>query len=363
MSRRLINELAENFEIHKPMNINLEQCYKHRSEAYKKYNAIKRKAKLHRTKFQDKLYDKYEEVGDEEMCKAIRKMKLNEETRHTHRRIKNVTKPFGGSVHRLNISDENSPDGRRTTTDPVEIEHSLMAEYEQKYRLVYTTPFLQYPLRAEMGEQSLTKEAEEVLLGTYQPPIKLSNATVTFLKHSKMDDRIINEGPNEDIITVQQSNEFWNTMKEKIQSSKSNKHVGTYKAATKSKTNSIVQARLMSIPYQTGYSLERWQSSLNVSLLKKQEKYTPEDLKTIWYMEADCNGGSKIHFARRMIHRALDNQLLSESQYAQKGKQAIDAGLVKVLFLDHLRVTKQAGPFTMNDLMQCFDRMSHGLAH
>ena len=48
---------------------------------------------------------------------------------------------------------------------------------------------------------------------------------------------------------------------------------------------------------------------------------------------------------------------LSESQYTQKGKHAIDAGLVKVLFLDHLHITKQAGSLTMNNLMQCFDRM------
>ena len=85
--------------------------------------------------------------------------------------------------------------------------------------------------------------------------------------------------------------------------------------------------------------------------LKKQEKHTPEDLRTIWCMEADYNGGSKIHFARRMMHRALDNKLVNESQYAKKGQQAIDAGLVKVLFLDHLRITKTAGSLTMNDLM------------
>ena len=97
-----------------------------------------------------------------------------------------------------------------------------------------------------------------------------------------------------------------------------------------------------------------------MSLFKKQEKYTPEDLRTIWYMEADCNGGSKLHFARRMMHRALDYGLSSKSQYAQKGKQAIDAGLVNVLFFYHLRVTKTAGSLIMNDLMQCFDRMSYG---
>ena len=67
------------------------------------------------------------------MIKAIKAMKVKEETRHTHRRIKLTVKPFGGSVHRLNIPDENSPDGRRTTTDPGEIERELKEEYEQKY--------------------------------------------------------------------------------------------------------------------------------------------------------------------------------------------------------------------------------------
>ena len=41
------------------------------------------------------------------------------------------------------------------------------------------------------------------------------------------------EGPHDDLITVEQCNQFWDTIKEKILSSKSNKHVGTYKAAKK----------------------------------------------------------------------------------------------------------------------------------
>ena len=180
------------------------------------------------------------------MCKAIKANKIKEEPRHTHRRIKLTVKPFGGSVHRLNIEDENAPDGRRTTTDPGEIERALMHEYEQKYRLVYSTPFLQSPLREEIGDQGLTPAAEAVLTGTYIPPIESTQATADFLRHSKMDDKLIREGPNDDAITVQQCNAFWNSMKEKIQSSKSNKHVGAYKAATKNRTNSIIQTRLFS---------------------------------------------------------------------------------------------------------------------
>ena len=101
-------------------------------------------------------------------------------------------------------------------------------------------------------------------------PAEINSVTETFLHHSKMHENIIKDGPNEDLITVKQCNDFWNKTKEKTQSSKSNKHVGSNKAATKNVTNSIIEARLMSNLYQTGYSLQRWQKSLNVLLFKNR---------------------------------------------------------------------------------------------
>ena len=359
VSSKLIKNLASQLGIKKPMDVPFDECKQRRNEAYKEYNKIKKDAKSHRRKMQDKLADAYVTQGQENKASIVKRMKLKEETRHTHRRIKMATKPFGGSVHRLSLADDNVEGGRRTTTNQIEIEDALMEEYEGKYRLAYSSPLMQTPLREELGDQGETIAVEDILLGQYITHPELDDATKTFLESCEMPECIKKEGPNKTSISVTECNTFWNKMKEKIQSSKSNKHVGTYKAATKNSTNAKVQARLMSIPYESGYSLKRWQESLNVSLLKKQEKFTPEDLRTIWYIEADCNGGAKIHFARRMMHRAVDNNLLSDSQYAQPGKRAIEAALVKVLFFDHLRISKTPGTLTMNDLMQCFDRMTH----
>ena len=361
VSTSLIKKTARSVGIDKHMTLKLDECRDKQKAAYKLYNEVKRNAPKYRYDMLDNKADEADNKGDPTLAKAIRAMKTVEEARKTHRKIKIATKPFGGAVSRLNIEDPMVPEGRRTTTDPIEIETSLMNEYEQKYRLAYSSPLLQDPMRDELGDQGLTQQTEQVLLGEYIPPLDTTQATRRFLEQSKMTQRIADEGPNDDVITTEQCNSFWRSMKEKVQSSKSNKHVGTYKAASLNPTNATIQTRLMSIPYQSGYSLKRWQESLNVSLLKKQERYAPEDLRTIWYMEADCNGGSKIHFARRMMHRAQDNNLISECQYAQKGKKAIEAALVKVLFLDHLRITKQAGSLTMNDLMQCFDRMCHSV--
>ena len=359
VSSKLIKNLARYLDIKKPMDVPFEECKRRRNEAYKTYNKFKKEAKTLRPKMQDKIADAYVADGNENKASVVRRIKLREETRYTHRRIKLSTKPFSGSVHRLSLADDNVEEGRRTTTNQIEIEDALMEEYESKYRLAYSSPLMQTPLREELGDRGEKIAVEEILIGQHIAHPELDDATTTFLEACKMPECIKNDGPNKTNITVSECNTFWNKMKEKIQSSKSNKHVGTYKAATKNPTNAAIQARLMSIPYESGYSLKRWQESLNVSLLKKQEKFTPEDLRTIWYIEADCNGGAKIHFARRMMHRAVDNNLLHDSQYAQPGKRAVEAALVKVLFFDHLRVSKTPGTLTMNDLMQCFDRMTH----
>ena len=181
---------------------------------------------------QDRLAEERAKAGNEDVAKVIRRMKVEEDTRHTHRKIKIATKPFGGAVTRLSIIDENEPEGRRTTTNQQEIEQALMTEYEYKYRLAYSSPLMQYPLRDELGVSGDTIHAEDVLQGTYVPPPLTSDATRTFLEYSKMDDSILENGPNDDVITPEDCNEFWNSMKERVQSSKSGKHVGTYKAAT-----------------------------------------------------------------------------------------------------------------------------------
>ena len=77
-------------------------------------------------------------------------------------------------------------------------------------------------------------------------------------------------------------------------------------------------------------------------------------------MEADLNAGAKIHWVSRMMNEtALCNNLIPESQYAKRGSKAIEAGIVKILFFDHIRQNKQPGILFASDLMQCFDRMAH----
>lgn len=56
---------------------------------------------------------------------------------------------------------------------------------------------------------------------------------------------------------------------------------------------------------------------------------------------------------------ALQNDLLPHSQYCKKNSKATEAAIVKVLFFDILRQTRQPGVFLASDLHQCFDTMAH----
>ena len=149
-------------------------------------------------------------------------------------------------------------------------------------------------------------------------------------------------------------------MKEKVSSSPSKRHVGTYKAAALHLTNSFIQAEMLSLPYELGIPLPRTTKCINVSLVKKGKGIKPSDLRTIWLMEADLNAGAKIHFVKRMAaNTAIKHKLIPTSQYAKKHNKAIEAAIVKILFFDYLRQTRKPGVFFASDLMQCFDRMAH----
>ena len=161
-------------------------------------------------------------------------------------------------------------------------------------------------------------------------------------------------------VTQEQSNAFWKNLKERTSSSPSQMHIGTYKAALANKVNAEIQAHLISIPYEIGYPLPRTTHCINVSLEKKGKGKTPGDLRTIWLMEADLNAGSFIHFVTRMMNStALQHNLIPASQYSKKGSRATEAAILKILYFDILRQTRQPGVFFASDLHQCFDRMTH----
>ena len=99
--------------------------------------------------------------------------------------------------------------------------------------------------------------------------------------------------PNRIRITTEDSNVFWKKMNEKVSSSPSKHHIGTYKAAALHPLSSHIQAAMISLPYEIGTLLPCTTNCINVSLMKKGKGITLSDMRMIWLMEAHFNVGAK----------------------------------------------------------------------
>lgn len=357
ISSSLLRRISRRCNLPNTKNLCVNDCIKLRAQAFREYNDYAKDADMHRDDMYELLAEAQAEAGNITKSNALKQQRLNEESRVTHQRIKLVTKDIMGAPYQMEITHEN-----RTflSADRTQLEAALMQENEHKYRLAYSSPFLQEPLLTEFGKMALNDNSQAVLDGTYVCPPNTSKYTKKFIEALQMDDCVRKQGINPVRISTSQSNAFWNKMTERTSSSPSMKHIGTYKAATKNKINARIQAQLTSIPYEIGRPLPRSKQCINVSLEKKGKGRTPSDMRTIWLIEADFNAGAKVHFVRRMINNtALGHNLVPESQYAKQQSRSIEAATIKVIFFDILRQTRSPGVFFASDLHQCFDRMAH----
>ena len=357
ISSRLIQRMSKGCNIPNARHLSLTDCYQLRAHAFQEYNKYAKEADAYRNGFQEDVILEAESKGDFKKAKRIRQNQLNEELRLTHRNVKMVVNNNVGAPYHVELTTES---GTHVSLDKNKIEQALMKEYENKYRLAYSSPFLQEPLLSTLGQLALNENSQAILEGTFDCDINIPRHTKKFIKHLKKDKCMQNKALNPIEITTQQSANFWKNIKEKVSSSPSQMHIGTYKAALANKVNAEVQAQLLSIPYEIGHPLPRTTNCINVSLQKKGKGIAPGDLRTIWLLEADLNAGARIHFVKRMMNdTALSNDLLPLSQYSKKGSKATEAAIVKVLYFDLLRQTRQPGVFLASDLHQCFDRMAH----
>ena len=359
ISSKLIQRLACDCDVNSPMSTTLQEAILLRSEAWKNYYQAKDDAYELRENKLDTLAEIIAEQEGEEKATVIRKRKLNEEVRYSHRQIKYARgKHSSGGTMKLHVK---GADGSISeVTDKEEMEDILMQANEEKFRSASDTPFAIEPLKSIVGPCAMTREAELMLQGQYSCPENIHKGAKDFIAATAMPSRIISSKPVSSVITPDQHRTFWKSQRESTQSSPSGMHFGFMKATCKDDKLNTTMARLVSIPYETGYSPLRWRSSINVTVPKEEGAFAPEKQRTIHLLESTFTEGTKIIFSRRMMRHARENSIMPADQYAQKGSKSIDAAVQKVLIFDVLRLRRQSGTGFASDLMSNYDRMVHG---
>jgi hypothetical protein len=97
---------------------------------------------------------------------------------------------------------------------------------------------------------------------------------------------------------------------------------------------------------------------VDVMLLKKENSYAVDNLRTIVLFDSEANMNYK-HLGRRAMQAALKNQLIATEQYSRPHRKSIDHALNRRLVMDHQLYIRQPYAITSCDLKSCYDRINH----
>ncbi len=170
------------------------------------------------------------------------------------------------------------------------------------FQLTAHSPFLVNPLRFELGLLGTSPAAQSILQGTYQCPAEVDQYTqqlIAVLRLPPRPSKVPSGITREDFIR------HWRRSWERTSSSYSGLHYGHYKASIDCPRVAEFHALITELAFSQGYSLSRWQSSLQVLLEKKPGAIRISDLRALGLLEADFNSAMKILVGHHMVRQAL----------------------------------------------------------
>ena len=115
-------------------------------------------------------------------------------------------------------------------------------------------------------------------------------------------------------------------------------------------------AKFIKLPFKYGFSLNRWQQSIQFMLLKTKVPLW-EKLRIIQLLEGDFNGGLRYIFASKLMHHADVHKTSSDYTYGGRyGKSCHDALLRVQLFYKFHRIMRYPAIGSDIDATACYDR-------
>jgi len=187
------------------------------------------------------------------------------------------------------------------------VEQYLSEALALRFQLTAHSPFLVDPLRYELGLLGTSPAAQAILQGTYQCPAGVDLYTQQLIAVLQIPPRLttVSSGIRRDDFI-----RHWCRSRERTSSSYSSLHYGHYKASVDCPRIAEFHALITDMAFNQGYSLSRWQSSLQVLLEKKPGAIRVANLRALGLLEADFNSAMKILVGHQMVRQALkDNHI------------------------------------------------------
>ena len=221
------------------------------------------------------------------MATEIRNIQVREQLCTAACRIKTVfSRGRGRGTSEIEITLE---DGSiREITRQETMKRHIIRENRNKFHQMEKCPLFYEDLIADLGLMGDGPEVESVLNGFYIPPEGIRCATAHWLKQMKKKN---SEAQSEIFTSLKDYQHGWKLTKEKTASGEL--HMGHFKAGAMHKKLGWFNFVMAILPFSAGYVPSRWQQGTDVMLLKKNEVYLLDKLRTIVLYEADFNHKNK----------------------------------------------------------------------
>ena len=282
--------------------------------------------------------------------------------------------PYNGQT---TLEDPKECTDWREVTTPTEIEYYLLLRNRLHFGQAYGTPFTTSPLTDEFDWAATSKEAEEVLAGTYETTndIPQCKALLTACQAASDLDMIPAELSRDDF---RGKIKRW---REGTTTSPSGRHLGRYKALFSpgkyhpikdernyklfaQKQEDIISLILAIINncIRNNHVLEQWKTIVNVMIFKDPGNYKIHRLRIIHLYEADFNLLLAVKW-RQLLRAADENGTINPGQYGGRpGCEAQSLPLLEELKYDLSYMTRRSLFNFDNDAASCYDRIIIALA-
>jgi hypothetical protein len=243
------------------------------------------------------------------------------------------------------------------------VEQQAANHIGRRYKTAQGAPIIQDPrLHRDFGFLADTVATDRVLQGTYAYPTSMDPYTKLLLQEAHHIFLRMSEEEVVDFVTTMDFQHFWLHAKEDIQSSESGVHFGHYKAAAHDWYLSALQAAKLTLAATTGVPLARWGNGLTVLLEKVFGNIYIDKMRAICLLEADYNWLNKYVFAKRMMDRAFQEDIVLVKQFAKQGSQAPEGVVASSLFCNIARALHRTAAIESVDFANCYNAVSHPMA-
>jgi hypothetical protein len=183
------------------------------------------------------------------------------------------------------------------------------------------------------------------------------------LQHMRHPDSLLADASPPAFITTEGHISGWKRANENASAGYSGIHFGMYKAQARDPDLAEYDAALRNIPYSFGCSLPRWQTGVDVMLLKASGDLCAEKLRTILLLEADFNVNNKKLSRDGMYIAEKYGCIAPEQAGGRRLHRATETSLNSVLTCDDSRFHRKAMVICPNDAKGCYDRIVHSVAY